>query len=255
MWPIKGMEECSRARTEIELAAADKCDGIFGPSYIVANEFAKDLKRRVDIIETPFVLEVDSPNDSLYRNFFEDKRYILFYGSLVEYKGLGIIASSIYEILSKNQDIYFTVIGDGEKKWNSLIKKNADTYSDRVILLPATGFDKLWTVIQNADLVVLPSLMENFSNACVESMALGQVVLGTKGASFEQLITDGVNGLLCEIGDRDSFIDKINEALSCDNEKKMEMKRKARRRIEDLRPEKVTKELLEYYQRIIREKS
>ncbi len=43
--------------------------------------------------------------------------------------------------------------------------------------------------------------MDNFPNACIEAMYFSKVVIGTDGASFEQLITHGKNGLLCRIGD------------------------------------------------------
>ncbi len=45
----------------------------------------------------------------------------------------------------------------------------------------------------------LPSRIDNLTNTCIESMALGKVVIGTQGAIFEQLIEDGVNCFLCRI--------------------------------------------------------
>src|ERR1051326_7456438 len=46
--------------------------------------------------------------------------------------------------------------------------------------------------------VVLPSLIDNLPNSCLEAMGLGRVVIGTKGTSFEELITDEANGFLIE---------------------------------------------------------
>ena len=128
---------------------------------------------------------------------------------------------------------------------------NGKEYSERIIYHPAIGFSQLIPIIKNAEFVTLPSLMENFSNACVETMALGQIVLGCNGASFEQLIVDGENGVLCTIGDSESFIKKVNEVLNYSEEQKKEMRQKASLSVERLRPELVTKQLLEYYEEVI----
>lgn len=251
MLPVRGYEEGMEIRAEIERKASIKCDAIFAPSKIVARAFAEDIQRNVDVIETPFVLETDEIDENIYREFFEGKQYILFYGTLIEYKGLKVIADSIYRILSSHKDIYFGIIGDGDRSLVDMIRENAGEHSERIIYHSAIGFSELIPIIKNAQLVTLPSLMENFSNACVESMALGQIVLGTNGASYEQLIEDGENGLLCEIGSPQAFADKIDEALNFPEQKKKQMREKAVMRTDSLRPETVTKQLVDYYIMVI----
>lgn len=93
--------------------------------------------------------------------------------------------------------------------------------------------------------------MENLSNACIETMGLGQIVLGCDGASFEQLIIDGVNGALCKIGDTESFINKIFCLLDYCEDKMIEMRKNALISIERLKPEYVTKQLVQYYEKMI----
>jgi glycosyltransferase involved in cell wall biosynthesis len=67
-------------------------------------------------------------------------------------------------------------------------------------------------MIRFAELVILPSLFENLSNAGLEAMALGWPVIGTYGTSFEEIIEDGINGFLVEPGDAGELGRKI---LSC----------------------------------------
>lgn len=222
-------------------------------SYIVADKFGNAIGRKVDVIETPFVLEVDEMDDSVYKSLLEGKKYVLFFGSLVEHKGICTIAESIYEILLNNPDLYFVLIGNGDLHWIYDIRQNGKEYAERILYHPAIGFSQLVPVIKNAEAVVLPSLMENFSNACVETMALGQIVLGCEGASFEQLITDGKNGALCKIGDSDSFVKKVNEILGYSENQKWNMRKNAKETLERLNPEIVTKHLLEYYEKVVNE--
>ena len=62
-------------------------------------------------------------------------------------------------------------------------------------------------------------------------------MIGTDGTSFEQLIDDGKNGLLCVPGDAESLLNKMNVAAGMSGEQKEEMGQKARKRIDRLAPE------------------
>ena len=110
---------------------------------------------------------------------------------------------------------------------------------------------QLYPVIKNSEFVILPSLMENLSNACIEAMYFKKVVIGTDGASFEQLITHGKNGLLCRIGDSQDLLDKMQMAVSMSEDQKRQMGKKARLRIDKLRPEYVVKQLVQLYEYVI----
>ncbi len=70
------------------------------------------------------------------------------------------------------------------------------TSASRLVLIDNLPHRQLYPIIAAARLVVLPSLVDNLPNACLEAMGLGTAVIGTTGASFEELITDGVNGFL-----------------------------------------------------------
>lgn len=251
MYPTMGTKEEIENRAEIERAAALRCDAVFAPSYVVADQFGRDINRNVDVIETPYLLEVDRIDYSIYKSIFKGKKYVLFYGSIIENKGLQTIVNSVYRILQENKDVYLGLIGDGELSWIFEIMKNAKEYSERIIYHEAVGFSQLIPIIKSAELVILPSLMENFSNACVESMALEQIVLGCAGASFEQLIEDGKNGVLCKIGDAEDLANKIKEVLEYSEHKRVEMRKNARVSVERLKPEIVTEQLLEYYKEVI----
>jgi glycosyltransferase involved in cell wall biosynthesis len=110
---------------------------------------------------------------------------------------------------------------------------------------------QLFPIIQNAKIITLPSRIDNLPNACIESMSLGKIVIGSRGASFDQLIEDGINGFLCEIKQPKTILKKIIEALELSDEQKKLISTKAKERIEKLSPEIVTKQLVEFYQSAI----
>jgi len=67
--------------------------------------------------------------------------------------------------------------------------------------LGAVGPAAVGAEIDRADVVVLPSLYENFPYSCLEAMARGKVVLATTGSGFPELIEHGRTGVLVPPGD------------------------------------------------------
>src|SRR5205814_5838002 len=116
--------------------------------------------------------------------------------------------------LEQHPDAYAVFVGrDMETELGSSMAAFARThcsrFADRLILLENLRHTQLYPVIDGAHLVALPSLMDNLPNSCLEAMALGKVVVGTNGTSFDELITDGVNGFLVDPNRPDALADKL----------------------------------------------
>ena len=84
--------------------------------------------------------------------------------------------------------------------------------------------------IAHCGLVALPSRWENFPYTCLESMAAGRVVIGSRAGGMADMITDGVDGFLVPPGQPRRLAAKIQETLSSP-EKFADMGRKARQRV------------------------
>lgn len=239
----------------VERSASKRCNVVFAPSKVNADAFGKDVKRNIYVIETPFVEDVESYDDIYIETELKDKKYVLFFGVLLAEKGIKIIAQCLQEFLEKNKDYYFVFVGrastiDGENAVK-MLKRCAGSHKEKVIALPALLHQQLYPIIQNAEFVVLPSLMENFSNACIEAMYLGKVVIGTRGASFDQLITHKKSGILCQIGDAEDLLNKMQMVVNMSDEEKKKIGELARQRIDKLKPEYVVKNLLQLYEYVI----
>jgi glycosyltransferase involved in cell wall biosynthesis len=85
-------------------------------------------------------------------------------------------------------------------------------HRSRLIFIEQTPHPRLYPVIAGSRLVVLPSLVDNLPNACLEAMALQKAVVGTYGTSFDELLTDGVTGFLVPPGDPRALAEKLNAA-------------------------------------------
>lgn len=247
--------ETVRMMALIERASSHRCNAIFAPCITNAAQFGRDCRRRVKVIETPFVNDVEEYDYQFYNHYLQGKKYVLFFGALYAEKGILVIAEILEKFLENNPDYDFVFIGDecrinGENS-TRLLQEKAGKYVDRIIISKALEHKQLYPVICSADFVVLPSYMENLSNACIEAMYFERVVIGTDGASFEQLIKHGKNGLLCQIGNSQDLLEKMQMAVAMGEKEKMEMGKWAKRRIDRLQPDYVVRKLVSLYEYVI----
>ncbi len=235
----------------VEYFAAKRMNFIFAPSKLMSDGIEKDLGKKVGIIETPFLKDKVELDDTIYKRKLNNKKYILFFGRMSVDKGIFVIAEAICKILCTNPNIYFVFAGGADDNIAKTLKKASGENKNRVMLLGVLSKNKLEPVIQNAEMILMPSLADNFPNGCAEAMALGKIVIGTNGSSLEQFIEDGVNGLLADIGDVDSLYRCIVKVLNMDDEKKVSISKRAEKRIEELNLEHYSKRIEKIYEKII----
>lgn len=247
--------ETVRMMALIERASSYRCNAIFAPCIKNASEFGRDCHRKVKVIETPFVNDVQEYDYQFYNHYLQGKKYVLFFGVLYAEKGILVIAEILEKFLENNPNYYFVFVGDecriNEENSTHLLQRKAGKYIDRIIISKALTHKQLYPAICGADFVVLPSFMENLSNACIEAMYFERIVIGTDGASFEQLIKHGENGLLCQIGNSQDLLEKMQMAVDMNEKEKAEMGKKAKRRIDRLQPEYVVRKLVSLYEHVI----
>lgn len=244
--------------SKMERWASKNMDGIFAPSYVIANSFSSDIGREVEVIETPFEIEImeNEWDYSLYDKRISGKKYLLFFGRLTPDKGILTIARSLHHVLKEHKDIFFVFAGDlsiidGKNVWDILQDYGCE-YKDRILYLGSLRKVQLYPVIKNAYAVLIPSLMDNLPNSCMEAMYLQGIVVGTRGTSLDQLIEDHVSGLLIEPDNEKMLINAVNEILDMTIEKMNNLREQARKRINMLRPEVSIRELEEYYKKYMK---
>lgn len=238
----------------LEGSAFKKSDAIFGPSKVVNEIVENKTKQRVELIESPLSSNIASDPD-VFKSILAGKKYLLFFGSLGILKGVLEITDIIYELLQQYPDLYFVFVGkDFGYKGMSIMNavwEYAGKNRGRCLYLGSMKQMFLQPIVKNAYAVILPSRIDNFPNTCLESMAQGKIVVGTRGASFEQLINHGDNGFLCEIKNPESLLSGVIEALRLDLEQKKQIERSARETVKRLRPAKIAKELEKFYIKVI----
>jgi glycosyltransferase involved in cell wall biosynthesis len=245
-----------KARHYLERTALRRVDVVFGPSRIVGEALARDIGREVELIESPYLPDACALDDSAYREIatkLKGREYLLFFGTIGLLKGIKTIGNMIYRLFEHYPELCFVFVGKdlGLTGCSAIqyIRERAGQYSERVIYRERLHHDRLYPIIQHARLVILPSRFDNFPNTCIEAMAFKKIVIGTRGTSFEELITDGVSGFLCERDNPDNLFEVINSAMQLPYERCVEIGEKAYQRIGELDPNAIVNKLLCIYAR------
>lgn len=256
---LKFSENPPGAEDRLEFYAMKRACGVFAPSKLVAGILRENVGIEADILETPFIKKKCCVQEGKYE-FLKDVKYVLFFGTLKYLKGIQVVADIVFDMLSRNKDICLVMAGEDrplqddagrEAMASDYVRQKAGGYAERVIYLGQLNRYEMDSVIKNAEICLLPSRIENLSNACIESMSHGKIVIATDGASFEQLIDDGRNGFLCERDSGVSFLEKINYALRLSEKEKAEMSSCALKTIDRLNPDTIYEKYRSYYEKVI----
>jgi UDP-glucose:(heptosyl)LPS alpha-1,3-glucosyltransferase len=123
---------------------------------------------------------------------------ILFAGSGWERKGLQFAIDAVLKL--NNRHLKLLIAGEG--------KKPAFTPKSIRFLGPVEDMNSLSMA---ADIFVLPTLYDPFSNACLEALAAGTPVITTVNNGFSEIIEPGVHGeILKDPEDVGALSDAIN---------------------------------------------
>ena len=228
---------------------------IFAPSHSMQKFLVEKLSvREARLIRPPFYIENNDWDTAVYDQFLKGKKYALFFGRFQLHKGFHILAQSLPRFLEQYPDAHVALIGrDMETSVAASMagyaRAQCGAVASRLIVLENLPHSQLYPIINDAHLVVLPSLIDNLPNACLEAMGLGKVVIGTSGASFEELITDGVNGFLVTPNNAPALAEKLISAWTNPDLAKISVA--AKQRMQEFAPEKTLVSLLNYYSELV----
>jgi glycosyltransferase involved in cell wall biosynthesis len=137
---------------------------------------------------------------------------LLFLSRIHEKKGLEIL----FEALAKSPfDWSLTIAGDGDLGYIESLKKLSQNLhiSLKINWLGWVNAEERLSVLQEADLLVLPSHNENFANVVIESLAVGTPVLVSKYVGLWAYVAEKKLGWICDTT-VESVQEKITEAYA-----------------------------------------
>lgn len=172
---------------------------VYAPSHFVADYQRRRLDRGVAVIRPPFFLEAPARRTFCSRL---PSRYLLHFGNINRRKGSDLVAKALE--MAWREAPGLRMVWAGKLPWG---EEFAETYpalaekQDHVLWLGALKKPELYSVLKNAVAVVAPSRGDNLPNNVLESLACGTPVIGSNGASIDELVVPGVNGELVPLED------------------------------------------------------
>lgn len=156
---------------------------------------------------------------------------VLFVGRLAGRKGLDTLVEGIEGIAKGDRKARFVIIGTGPRL--GMLKKEARRrgFFDRMSLVGALDFEDLARHYATADVVLFPSRWEGYGLITLEAMSSGTPVVASRAGAAEEIITNGRDGYLIDIGDSNALAEKALKLLSSPDRCK-EFGRLARSKIE-----------------------
>jgi glycosyltransferase involved in cell wall biosynthesis len=160
---------------------------------------------------------VNTCNETVDRKFSalntEHKRNLLFLGSIDKRKGIIELLTALTGV---NKDYFiFNICGtvtdiSVENKFYELV----DSMKDNVVLQGYVSGEKKNKILNETDILILPSYGEGLPISILEAMASGCSIISTNVGAIPEIIKDKVNGYIIKPGDIESLRERINTLLT-----------------------------------------
>lgn len=195
-------------------------------SFFSPEEWAQ-LEPRTSVI--PMAVDVDEPPRSTTR-----EQTITFVGRLVEKKGVQILLQALATAREELAGWRVVIAGDGP--WRERLEAQAAALGvDAEFPGYVTGEAKR-SVVESAGIFVVPSVVaqdgdaEGLPVSLLEGLAAGRICVATFGSGAQDVVTDGVDGVLVRQRDVSALADALVRVATMDDSTATAMARAARER-------------------------
>ena len=176
----------------------------------------------------------------------EKEKVIVSAGRLMPQKNQKMLLDAFYAISEKFPEYQLVIYGEGS--YRNELENYVNTLGiGQKVLMPGSVTD-LYDRIKTADLFVLSSNYEGMPNALIEAMCLGMPVISTKVSGATDLIQNGENGLLVDVGNAKELAEAMEKLLS-NSETRTYMAAEAVKLADKLLPEEILKQWMEIIRR------
>jgi len=169
----------------------------------------------------------------------EEKNKLLFLGRISPIKFLETLIEAVPLV---RKGIKVEIVGPFEEDYkNTLDEMIKERKLENEVKFSGPIFDlnRKISKIDSARIFVLPSKKEGMPQALVEAMAREKIVIAAANPAAKDLVVDGKNGFLYEIGNSQELAEKIDSAMITKNG----IGREAKKSVEKFSWAKVVKEL------------
>lgn len=191
--------------SQLEKLVYSRADKIIVQTETIRSFFSGPLLKKVHIIYNPVNLPKEMVGKALVT---PKKKRIVSVARLMPQKNHDILIKAFAIFSKKHPDYSLTIYGNGPLD-KSLAQLAESLDVGEKVAIPGAS-KTIHQDILDADMMCLVSDREGMSNAMIEAMCLGLPCICTKVSGAIDLIEDGENGLLVEIGDVQGLLEKMD---------------------------------------------
>jgi len=192
--------------------------------FFMSNGIVKGTKTRLipgsGVNINKFVPQKKSNNDQ--------KIKFLFFGRIMREKGINEFLAAAQQVTKKYDNTEFLMLGYFEEQEYKYLEKGMENQRIRYI----GSSDNVREVIKEVDCIINPSYHEGMSNVLLEGAAMGKPLIASNIPGCKEIIDDGENGYLFEVGSAKSLEEKIIRFIELNQEEREKMGHNSRRKIE-----------------------
>jgi glycosyltransferase involved in cell wall biosynthesis len=208
------------ARSAALLVVPSDYFGTIVSQWGISSEKIKRIYLGIDLDE-----KATMPSEAILKTVGEHSKILFSLGRFVPWKGFGMLIDLMKDM---PDEWHLVLAGDGPlqaeledhaRKLEEKVQATEESQKDfqeknekrknRVTFLGAIPHDEVLGWLARADAFALNTSFESFSFQVVEAMASGTPVITTPIGSLPELITNGVEGVLCTPDDEKAFLEAI----------------------------------------------
>lgn len=234
--------------------ALKKAEKIISVSHKVAREFRAIgvPQEKIAIIPNGINLEEykQLPMGDPFRkrlDIEENEKIVLTIGRLEKIKGFQYLIRALPSIIKEVGSTKLVIAGPDFNYGAKLKKITEETnVQDHVVFYgPINGKEK-FEAFSAANIIAVPSLYEGFGMLLLEAMAAGKPLVATNTGAAPEIVQNGKNGILANLGDVEDLAGKIIKLLSDDQLMQL-ISQESRKTVEAFNWEKVSEQIHKLY--------
>jgi glycosyltransferase involved in cell wall biosynthesis len=222
-----------RLKNGIHLHALDDCDGGYSPTHWQHSQLPALHRPRFDVVFDGIDTDLVRPDPLAFvqlqragvRLAAGDEVITFVNRNLEPYRGFHVFMRALPGILRQRPRARVLIVGSDDVSYGSkprqggtwrqvmLAEVGADLPMDRVHFLGRLAYADYLRLIQVSACHVYLTYPFVLSWSCIESLAAGCLVVGSRTPPVEEVIEHGVNGFLVDFFDVPGWVDRVCEVL------------------------------------------
>jgi glycosyltransferase involved in cell wall biosynthesis len=182
---------------------------IWGIGKFAVDEYRREFGSRREYFNLPYFSDLQRFENADREERAE--RVFLFSGSLIERKGVDLLARAFVRLVNQGVNARLKIVGEGELRQS--VEQTLAAVRDRVEFAGFKHWNELPREYASADVLCVPSRYDGWGLVVPEGLASGLPVIGTDrmGAALE-FIETGRNGWLIPAANEEALLAAMREA-------------------------------------------